>query len=318
MARCRVETSAPTGKAKGFDSREHPLEQSLAEQACQYLPAEREHGEPVNDPGSLPDSCSRLSEEPFINFVRTSAICFFYCSAISAIRSSRGPSLPRHSPRSAVLRSRPTPPSAVTPRLPSCASRCECHSRGLRSPVFNAFLSSRAVPATPEERFGALAEHLPEACCLRPLCRGSASSCTLEATSGFATRYGPCFRNRPLASGRRAGPASAGHLTTSRRGPRYPLAQRFRGVGSFHPTRNAPLSRRTQSRTRAPGPRATNVAVTAQQEWRRASPLPAIDRDRFRACLATCRLPVHFPKARSGPNAAACCHGSPNAPRVGK
>ena len=41
--------------------------------------------------------------------------------------------------------------------------------------MFNAFLSSRAVPATPEERFGALAEHLPEACCLRPLCRGSAS-----------------------------------------------------------------------------------------------------------------------------------------------
>lgn len=117
--------------------------------------------------------------------------------------------------------------------------------------MFSVLRSPRAVPATPEERLGASAEHLPEACCLRPLCRGSASPCSHEATSEFATRYGPRLRNHPLASGRHTGPASAGHLTTSRRGPSYPIAQRFIGVGSFHPTRNTPLSRRTQSSVRA-------------------------------------------------------------------
>ena len=116
--------------------------------------------------------------------------------------------------------------------------------------MFNAFRSSRAVPATPEERVGASAEHLPDACCLRPLCRGSASSCTLEATSEFASRYGPRLRNRRIASRQHPGSASAGPLTASRREPGYPMAQRLIGVGSFHPTRNAPLSRRTQSRIR--------------------------------------------------------------------
>ena len=107
--------------------------------------------------------------------------------------------------------------------------------------MFNAFLSSRAVPATPEERFGALTEHLPEACCLRPLCRGSASSCTLEATSGFAARYGPRFRSRRIAARRHPGSASTGHLAASRREPGYSIAQSLIEVGSFHPTRNAPL-----------------------------------------------------------------------------
>jgi ribosomal protein L37AE/L43A len=107
--------------------------------------------------------------------------------------------------------------------------------------VFNAFLSSRAVPATPEERFGAPTEHLPEACCLRPLCRGSASSCTLEATSRFAARYGPRFRSRRIAARRHPGSASTGHLAVSRREPGYSIAQSLIEVGSFHPTRNAPL-----------------------------------------------------------------------------
>ena len=107
--------------------------------------------------------------------------------------------------------------------------------------MFNAFLSSRAVPATPEERVGASAEHLPDASRLRPLCRGSASSCTLEATSEFAPRYGPRFRSRRIATRQHPGSASAGLLTVSRREPGYPIAQRFIGVGSFHPTRNAPL-----------------------------------------------------------------------------
>jgi hypothetical protein len=133
------------------------------------------------------------------------------------------------------------------PRLPSCTPRCDGHSRGARSPVFSAFRSSRAVPATPEERLGASAEHLPEACGLRPLCRGSASSLSYEATSGFAARYGPRFRSCRIAIRQYSGSASAGHLTVSRREPRYPTAERFIGVGSFQPTRNAPLSRRTQS-----------------------------------------------------------------------
>jgi len=122
-----------------------------------------------------------------------------------------------------------------------------------RSPVFNVFRSSRAVPATPEERLGASTEHLPEACCLRQIIRGSASPVPYGATSGFAVRYSPRLRNRRPAGRRYAGPASAGRLTTSRRGPRYPIAQRLIGVGSFHPTRNTPLSRRTIMRVRGQG-----------------------------------------------------------------
>ena len=66
--------------------------------------------------------------------------------------------------------------------------------------MFSAFLSRRAVPATPEERGGASAEHLPAACCLRPITRGSASPVPYGATSGFAARYGPSLRSRRLAS----------------------------------------------------------------------------------------------------------------------
>jgi hypothetical protein len=111
--------------------------------------------------------------------------------------------------------------------------------------VFSAFRSSRAVSVTPGERRGASTEPLPAACCLRPLTRGSASPLFYGATSEFAARYGPRFRSRTPAGARPTGPASAGCLATPRRGPRYPTAQRFIGVGSFHPTRNAPLSRRT-------------------------------------------------------------------------
>ena len=110
-----------------------------------------------------------------------------------------------------------------------------------RSPVFSACRSPRAVPATPEESLGASAEHLPETCSLRPVNRGSASSILYGATSGFAARYGPWFRSRSSADARHAGPASTGCLAASRRGPRYPLAQRFVGVGSFHPTRHTLL-----------------------------------------------------------------------------
>ena len=70
-------------------------------------------------------------------------------------------------------------------------------------------------------------------------------TCSLEATSRFAARYGPRLRNRRFANRRYTGPASAGYLATSRRGPRYPIAQWFIGVGPFHPTRNTPLGART-------------------------------------------------------------------------
>ena len=108
--------------------------------------------------------------------------------------------------------------------------------------MFSAFLSPRAASATPEERLGALAEHLPETYGLRQLTRGSASSSIPnEATAEFAARCGPWLRGAMSADTAHAGPASAGGLATSRRGPGYPIAQQFIGVGSFHPTRNAPL-----------------------------------------------------------------------------
>jgi len=108
--------------------------------------------------------------------------------------------------------------------------------------VFSMFLSSRAVPATPGERLGASTEHLPETCSLRAILRRSASPpwlTRLRLSSLRATARG--FAAGGLPTSRHAGPASAGHLATSRRGPRFPTAQRFIGVGSFHPTRNTPL-----------------------------------------------------------------------------
>ena len=108
--------------------------------------------------------------------------------------------------------------------------------------MFSMFLSSRAVPATPGERLGASTEHLPETCSLRAILRRSASPpwlTRLRLSSLRATARG--FAAGGLPTSRHAGPASAGHLATSRRGPRFPTAQRFIGVGSFHPTRNTPL-----------------------------------------------------------------------------
>jgi hypothetical protein len=66
--------------------------------------------------------------------------------------------------------------------------------------VFSMFLSSRAVPATPGECLGALAERLPETCGLRNSLRCSASPFLVhEATSEFAARYGPRLRSRRSA-----------------------------------------------------------------------------------------------------------------------
>ncbi len=49
------------------------------------------------------------------------------------------------------------------------------------------------------------------------------------------------LRSCRIAIRQHPGSASAGPLTVSRREPGYPMAQRLIGVGSFHPTRNAPL-----------------------------------------------------------------------------
>ena len=114
-----------------------------------------------------------------------------------------------------------------------------------RSPVFNAFLLRRAVPATPESASVHRLSTFPRRVASARLRGARPPRFRHGATSGFAARYGPSRRSRWLAPQRHSGPASAGRLTTSRRGPRYPTAQRFIGVGSFHPTRNAPLSRRT-------------------------------------------------------------------------
>jgi hypothetical protein len=117
--------------------------------------------------------------------------------------------------------------------------------------VFSMFLSSRAVPATPGERLGASAEPFPETCGLHVDLRRSASPLKLTRLHlGSLRATARDFAASGLPTDRHSGPASAGHLTTSRRGPRYPIAQRFIGVGSSHPTRNTPLSRRTKSHLR--------------------------------------------------------------------
>jgi hypothetical protein len=117
--------------------------------------------------------------------------------------------------------------------------------------VFSMFLSSRAVPATPGERLGASAEHFPETCGLHVDLRRSASPLKLTRLHlGSLRATARDFAASGLPTDWHSGPASAGHLTTSRRGPRYPIAQRFIGVGSSHPTRNTPLSRRTKSHLR--------------------------------------------------------------------
>lgn len=131
-------------------------------------------------------------------------------------------------------------PRRLDCRLGRRVCRRSRHRRGL--PCSTRSCLRRAVPVTPEERLGALTEHLPEAYGLRQNPRGSASSLIvtrlrlglLRATARrIATGGSPAHRH--------PGPASAGGLTTSRREPRFPIAQHFIGVGSFHPTRNAPL-----------------------------------------------------------------------------
>lgn len=57
--------------------------------------------------------------------------------------------------------------------------------------MFNAFGLLRAVSTTPEDCLGASTEHLPEACCLRALCRGSGSSFSLEATPSSLSATDP-------------------------------------------------------------------------------------------------------------------------------
>lgn len=121
--------------------------------------------------------------------------------------------------------------------------------------MFNAFLSPRAVPATPEERLGASTEHLPEACGLRLLCRGSASSLFSRGYVWVRCALRPAVSQlptcRPTTSWLRFCWTPRG--VTQGAGLLYRSV--FIEVGSFHPTRNAPLSRRTQSSTSPRGER---------------------------------------------------------------
>ena len=130
--------------------------------------------------------------------------------------------------------------------------------------MFSMFLSSRAVPATPGERLGASAERLPEPCGLRIILRCSASPLKFTRLHLSLLRAtARDFAAGGLPTPRHTGPASAGCLAASRRGPRYPIAQRFIGVGSFHPTRNTPLSRRTKTRLTGNGRRPDDRAIRA-------------------------------------------------------
>jgi len=130
--------------------------------------------------------------------------------------------------------------------------------------VFSMFLSSRAVPATPGERLGASAERLPEPCGLRIILRCSASPLKFTRLHLSLLRAtARDFAAGGLPTPRHTGPASAGCLAASRRGPRYPIAQRFIGVGSFHPTRNTPLSRRTKTHLAGTRHRSYGCAIRA-------------------------------------------------------
>jgi hypothetical protein len=139
--------------------------------------------------------------------------------------------------------------------------------------VFSAYLSSRAVPATPGERLGASAEHLPETCGLRAAFRHSASPTELTRLHLSSLRAtARDFVAGGLPTSRHPGPASAGRLTASRRGPHYSTAQQFVEVGSFHPTRYAPLARRTKTRfrLRIDGPRLTSFCKRGELACRSA------------------------------------------------
>ena len=127
---------------------------------------------------------------------------------------------------------------------PPCARRCGGPHRP-RSPAFNAFLSQRAVPATPGEcavvsnrrapshpAFANLQEARP------PLhfTRLHLGSRVLRPAASQ-----PCDCGAQLS-----GVASAGCLTAPRRTPGYVTVRLFIAAGSFHPARSA-ASRRTVS-----------------------------------------------------------------------
>src|SRR6266508_115660 len=142
--------------------------------------------------------------------------------------SSRAPSLQRLSPPSSVLRTRPTPRPARPPQLAALCVRTRSltASRGLPRSAH----SLRGVPSLlPRESATGVIETarrvLPS-----PIHEGLGLSIwTYGATSGFAARYGPSLRSRRVAARRRPGPASAGRLAATRRGPRYPNARFIRG-----------------------------------------------------------------------------------------
>ena len=136
---------------------------------------------------------------------------------------SEAPSLQRLSPPSPVLRASPTPRRHVRLGLQPCAGRRGRNPHRSRSPTFNAFLSLRAVSATPGERDGASVELLPIPCCLRPIWRGSASPFLVTRLRLSSLRARPADSQLRDCVPEHPGPASAGHLAVPRRGLRYPF-----------------------------------------------------------------------------------------------
>lgn len=203
---------------------------------------------------------------------------------------SEAPSLQRLSPSSSVLCASPTPRRSVRLGLRPCAVGCSCHPHRSRSLTFNAFLSLRAVSATPGERDGPFVELLPIACCLHPTWKGSASPILVTRLHLSSLRARPADSQLLACNPEHSGSASAGHLAMSRREPRYPFRSTFFGVNSFHSTRKASL-RDAPKAPRAPRPRSGSPRQSPTEGPHRSGragfPHPAL---RSRGSLRATRL----------------------------
>jgi len=104
--------------------------------------------------------------------------------------------------------------------------------------VFSALPCARAIPDTPEESLAAYVVRLRGGCCLRPFCRGSASSACVTGL-----RLGS-LALRPVHS---LFPGFDGGLTTLRRRESYMCGRPFTWWVSFLPRGTHRFARRTQS-----------------------------------------------------------------------
>src|SRR6266508_499907 len=154
--------------------------------------------------------------------------------------SSRAPSLQRLSPPSSVLRTRPTPRLARSPRLAALCVR----SWSLTTPVEASRVQrvpfAACRPCYPG-RARPASSRLPGACCLRPIMRGSASPLCLR---GYVW---VCCALRPVASQPAVcwPPTSWPRFCWSPRGDTQGTSLLECSIhskaGSFHPAENAPL-----------------------------------------------------------------------------